>query len=145
MKFCTFLLTIHLTNVKSAIENDIWMLELESYIYNTVTNPTVARGCGDELIFKMLSYNGHLYHVLKKIENYNLYRTVPTKEVFIVKKLLTRSKPGPSFVRIPIDYKTLKQTYHWTDWDLNTTQHIYSEAEFLWDAAARTYNLLPPA
>lgn len=144
MKFCAFLSIIYLTHVRSIIENDIWMLELESFIYNTVTNPTEVRGCGDDLIFKMITYNGHLYHVLKKVEHYQTFQISPTKEVFILKKLLSRPQPGPTFLSVPINYTTLKKTYHWTDWDLNTTQRIYVEAQFLWEAAVRTYNSLPP-
>lgn len=144
MKFNTVLLILHLVNVNSVIENDVWMAELESFVYNAVTNPTEVKGCGDDIIFKMLSYNGHLYHLLKQVEKFYEVNTA-NKEVYMVKKMLTRSIPGPSFINIHIDFKTLKETYHMTDWDLNATKYICNEAVFLWDSIVRTYNMLPPA
>lgn len=118
------------------LRNSTTMLDLDSYIYNVMVDPT--KGNGKELLDKLEI----LTHCMRKARTMFVYGNEEADYAIRAATLIFYNTGGPTLSRIPLyneeNTAPIKREFDWTDEDIKHLEKMQLQAEEAWNKLRRS-------
>jgi hypothetical protein len=118
------------------LRNSTTLLDLDSYLYNVMVDPT--KGTGKELLdkFELIT------HCMRKARTMFVYGNEEADYGIRAATLIFFNSGGPTFNRIPLyneeNTAPIKREFDWTDEDIKKLEQRQLEAEAAWNKLRRS-------
>lgn len=101
-----------------------WIEFLDDYIPERLQYPSFYRDEGEDLIMRVIAFNGNLYHLMGKVK---LREKAVLEYAFSMKK-----QNGPYFLKVDNNYEDMMLFYNWTIPDCQELEKYVNDTAILW-------------